>query len=130
SGKKKKKKSEGNPVVQLGLVALFGAAAYMILGDADSEITPPPEETPKLFSDKPPECPKKHPTQAIAVADEHMALAGSQREHMPFRASDGVDAVKNYELSAVCYKIGKADSAAKEAEDTAKTLKADIINDF
>ena len=125
-----KKKSEGNPAVQLGLIAFFVGAAYMLLQRGDTQITPPPNETPNLFSKQSTECPRKNATQAAAFARDQLALADSRRERMPFRVSDGVEAVTDYQVAATCFHLAGDEAEAKEAARTASTLKEDITNDF
>jgi hypothetical protein len=130
SGKADKNKSGGNPAVQLGLIAFFVVAAYLLLQDGGAAIAPPPAEAIELFAAQAPECPRKNETQALAFARERMALAGSRRERMPFRVTDGVQAVEDYQVSAACFRMGKAEAEAAEAAKAAETLKADITNDF
>src|SRR5690606_2770999 len=91
---------------------------------------PPPAETPELFTGSAPPCPRDTATQALAFAREQMELASSRRERMPFRVTDGVQAVQDYQVAAACFKLGKADQQAKVAAKEAEVLKADITNDF
>lgn len=130
SGSAKKKPGEGNPVVQLGLIAFFVAAAYLLLNRGETSIAPPPEDSPKLFSHETPKCPRSNGTQAAAFAEEQVALANSRRERMPFRVTDGVQAVKDYELAAACFGVAGLDAKKKDSAEAAETLKSDIINDF
>ena len=130
SGNAKKKQEGGNPIVQLGLIAFFVLAAYLLLNRGESSIAPPPEDSPKLFSDDSPKCPRTNGTQAAAFAEEQVALANARRERMPFRVTDGVQAVKDYQLAAACFQLAQLSANAKEAADAAETLKSDINNDF
>jgi hypothetical protein len=130
SGDAARKKGSSNPLVQVALIGVFVAAAYLLLNRTDPKIAPPPAEEPQLFADQAKECPQKTPTQALAFAHEQKDLADSRRERMPFRVTDGVSAVTDYEVAALCFKKANAPNEAKEADLAAKTLRDDLVNDF
>jgi hypothetical protein len=125
-----KKKNQANPAVQLGLVVMFGLVAYLLLMDDETVIAPPPAQAPQLFTDTAVECREKVPAAALAFAQEQQALGDTKRERLPFAASEGVAAVGLFEMAAACYETGGRPVEAREARNTADTLKADLVNDF
>jgi hypothetical protein len=124
------KGKESNPAVNLGLIAIFSIAAYLLLLKPEVKITPPPAQAPELFSALDVKCQQSNPIQAVALGQEKLDHADGKRERMPFRASDGVDAVSLYRTAAACFRAGGVESQAKDAEDAALGLKTTLMNDF
>jgi hypothetical protein len=124
------KKKGSNPAVQVVLLVVLGALAYLLLQDTKSTIAPQPTKAPKLFADKAPSCPKKDPRQAAAFAQDQMLVAHGKRERMPFVMTDGVAAVDMYQVAAACFRLGGREAEAENAKNTAEGLKAYIVNDF
>lgn len=124
------RRKESNPAVQLGLVAVFGVAAYVLLAEDELQIAPPPAQAPALFTEVAAKCPQANPTQAVAYAHEQMTLAHGKRERMPFYVTDGVAAVGLYQVAAACFRLGTFESGWTEADDAANTLKRDLTDDF
>lgn len=125
-----KKKKEANPAVQLGLVVMFGIAAYLLMTDDTVPIAPPPAEAPQLFTEAPAACPQKDPAAAVAFAYEQRALGDTKRERLPFAAKEGIAAVGLFEVAAACFEFGALPAQARDARDTAQALKGDLTNDF
>lgn len=126
----KKSKQGSNPAVQIGLLAVFAAAAYLLLMEKDNQLAPPPQKTPELFTGAAPKCKHSNATQAVGFAAEQLALADGKRERMPFHASDGVAAVTHYQTAAACFRVAKEPEAAAEAEQAADSLKKSLQEDF
>ncbi len=125
-----KEKSKGNPVVQLGLVALFGLGAYVLLVDPEAPIAPPPAQAPELFATTVPSCPQSEPSAARAFALEQCELGDTKRERLPFAVKEGVEAVSLFELGAACFNKAGAESDARYAEEIATGLKRELVDDF
>jgi hypothetical protein len=123
-------KKESKPAVQLGLIAAFGVAAFVMLQNDEVKIAEPPSETPVLFTEASPPCPRTDPIQAVAFGQEQMDLAHGKRERMPFSVSDGVVAVDLYGTAESCFKRGGAETDAADAADARRTLKEHLSNDF
>ena len=118
------------PGTSVSVVAMFGIVAYLLLMDDETAIAPPPAQAPQLFTDTAVECREKVPAAALAFAQEQQALGDTKRERLPFAASEGVAAVGLFEMAAACYETGGRPVEAREAHNTADTLKADLVNDF
>jgi hypothetical protein len=124
---KKKKKS---PVTTIALFILVPAAGYMLLVDDPPETTKPaPKQIPELWQAPVASCPFTG-GQALAFAREKMAVADAKRERRPFHVQDGVQAVPTYEAAAVCFRAGGDPGSGALAEDSAKFLRRDIMDDF
>lgn len=130
AGAAQKKKKEDNPAVILGLVAVFAVVAYFLMSEEEAAFAPPPEQTPELFSNEPVSCPRADVVQAVAYGQEQMDLANGKRERMPFSVTDGVEAVKLYDVAASCFRLGQVASSAADAEEAGRTLRDDLNNDF
>jgi hypothetical protein len=124
------RKKEQSPVVQIGLVAMFAVAGYLLLAENETPIEPPPADAPQLFTQTARACPQNDPTQANAFAQEQMDLGDTKRERMPFAVKEGVAAVAMYEVAAACFTKGDRQSLARDAEEAAQTLKRDLTDDF
>lgn len=124
------KKKKGGPGLQIGLLAVFGVAAYFLLSSSEPAIGEAPAEAPKLFTTPVPACPKSNPQQAAAFADEQRVLADGKRERMPFVITDGVAAVPLYETAAACYRVGGLPDEAKEADEASASLRSGLTNEF
>jgi hypothetical protein len=125
-----KEKGKSNPVVQLGLVAMFGLGAFVLLAEEEVPIAPPPAQAPELFAATAPSCPQSDPSAARAFALEQCELGDTKRERVPFAVKEGVDAVGLFELGAACFRKAGVESDALYAEDIAKGLKQDLVDDF
>jgi hypothetical protein len=121
---------QSSPVLQVGLVAIFAVAAYMLLAEQETAIAPPPAQAPKLFAETTPVCPQQNPIQAVAFGQEQFDLANGKRERMPFFVTDGVAAVGLYRLAAACFTAGGVKSQATEAEEAAASLRKSLSDDF
>jgi hypothetical protein len=124
------RKKEQGPVVQLGLVAMFAVAGYLLLAENEVPIERPPADAPQLFSQTPRVCPQNDPSQANAFAQEQMDLGDTKRERLPFAVKEGVAAVALYEIAAACFTKGDRQSLSREADEAAQTLKRDLTDDF
>lgn len=124
------RKKEQGPLVQLGLVAMFAVAGYLLLAEDEVLIERPPAEASQLFTDTKRVCPQADPTQANAFAQEQMDLGDTKRERLPFSVKEGVAAVALFEVATACFEKGDRQSKAREAEESARTLKRDLVDDF
>ena len=125
-----KEKGKGNPVVQLGLVGLFGLCAYLLLVNEETPIAPPPAQAPELFAATAPSCPQSDPSAARAFGLEQCELGDTKRERLPFAVKEGVEAVSLFELGAACFEKAGAEGDARYAEDIATGLKRELVDDF
>jgi hypothetical protein len=127
AGAGQKKKS---PVMMIALCILVPAAGYMLLSeDPPEHAAPAPKQIPELWKQPVASCPYTA-GQALAFAREKMAVADAKRERRPFHVQDGVQAVPTYEAAAVCFRAGGDPSSGALAEDSAKFLRRDIMDDF
>jgi hypothetical protein len=129
-GPRTKEKSKSNPMVQLGLVVMFGLGAYVLLADDEVPIAPPPAQAPELFAATAPTCPQSDPSAARAFALEQCELGDTKRERVPFAVKEGVEAVSLFELGAACFKVAGAQDDARYADEIAKGLKRELVDDF
>lgn len=125
-----KEKGKSNPMVQLGLVAMFGLGAYILLADEEVPIAPPPAQAPQLFAATAPSCPQSDPSAARAFALEQCELGDTKRERVPFSVKEGVEAVGLFDLGAACFKVAGAEIDARNAEEIATGLKRELADDF
>jgi hypothetical protein len=125
-----KEKGKSNPLVQLGLVALFGLGAYLLLVEDEAAIAPPPAQAPELFAAAVRTCPQSDPSAARAFALEQCELGDTKRERLPFAVKEGVDAVSLFELGAACFRRAGVESDARYAEEIAAGLKRELVDDF
>ncbi len=130
AGASASKKKESSPVVQLGLIAAFGAAMYLLLAESEAPIVPPPTQDMELFKAVERTCPQSNPVKATALAEDQLSAAEGKRERMPFDTSEGTAAVVLYETAAACFKEGGLAERATEALESAATLKQDLTLDF
>jgi hypothetical protein len=127
---KAKDKKEGNPAVQVGLLAAFGVAAFLLLHDEETTIAPPPTEAPQLFASAAPTCPQADPAAAKAFAQEQRDLGDTKRERLPFVVEEGVAAVGLFQMAAACFEKAGAPKRAREVDELAQGLKRDLVDDF
>lgn len=125
-----KAKKESNPATQLGLVVMFGLAAYLLLTTDEMAIAPPPAEAPQIFSATTETCPQPDHSAASAYAEEQVEIGNSKRERMPFVVGDGIAAVGHFEVAAACYTHANLGDKAREARENADTLKRVLEDDF
>jgi hypothetical protein len=125
-----KEKSKSNPMVQLGLVALFGLCAYLLLAEDEAPIAPPPAQAPELFAATVPSCPQSDPSAAHAFGLEQCELGDTKRERLPFAVKEGVEAVSLFEVGAACFRKAGVENDARYAEEIATGLKRQLVDDF
>lgn len=125
-----KNKKPGNPAVQLGLVALFGIAAYLLLMEGNSPIAPPPAQAPRLFSSAATTCPQSDPAAAHAFGLEQMQVGEIKRERLPFVVKEAVAAVGLFQTAAACFERAGAADWVREATEASEGLKRSLISDF
>lgn len=125
-----KDKKEGNPAVQLGLLVLFGMAAFFLLQEEESVIAPPPTEAPQLFGSAAPACPQADPAAAQAFGQEQRDLGDTKRERLPFVVEEGVAAVGLFQMASACFEKAGATKRAREADEVAQGLKRDLVDEF
>lgn len=87
---------------------------------------PPPD----LFSEPAAKCPKTNPEQALAFAEERLAVAESRRERRAFKVQDGVAAVPLFETAKVCFELGGDAERAGYARDAAKALREEMTVEY
>lgn len=124
----KAKRQESSAFATVAVVAIFGAAAYLLLMDTEGPIPRAPAEAPPLFASAPAHCPPTDPRQALAFAEEQRDLADGKRERMPFAIADGVSAVALYETAAACFRQGGSTQAASEADEAAGSLEHELTD--
>jgi hypothetical protein len=106
-------------------------AAYLILADDEEVMAPkPPDKFPQLWEAPITTCPQSSPEQALAVANDKVALAAARRERRPFRVQDGVAAVPLYEVAAACFRLTEQANLAKDAAEAAQTLRTEVGVDY
>lgn len=127
----RKKQEKTSPFTYiLALVAVPISLYILLTDDGSARQAPAPHNVPALWSSPIETCPKASPEQALAYADDRLALADAKRERRPFHVQDGVQAVPLYETAAACYRTGHKDAIAKELSATAKKLREDVGEDF
>jgi hypothetical protein len=124
------KQKAQNPLLTLALIPIFGALAYLLFWNDESKIAAAPAEVQALFAETPSACPQQDPTQALAFAEEQSELAEGKRERLPFAVEDGVLAVGLYRIAGACFRVGRDDARAHDAELAAESLKRDLTDDF
>jgi hypothetical protein len=124
------KQQAKSPLLAFLLVPVFGALAYLLLGDADSKIVAPPAQVQALFSDAPVNCPQQDAGRARAFAEEQTELAEGKQERLPFAIEDGVLAVGLYRLAASCFVAGGDAGRASDAEHAATLLRQDLDDEY
>lgn len=128
----KVKKSESSPITLLAATLIIAAGGYMLFTDDPNDVTskPPPKQTPELWDAPITACPYGDRNQATAFARERMQLADAKRERRPFHVQDGVQAVPIYESAAACFRAGGDPGSGTLADESAKFLRRDIMDDF
>jgi hypothetical protein len=130
AGQVQKKKS-ASPLTLITLLIMLPAAAYMFLVEDDTANTAPkaPRDVPELWEAPITTCSYKD-EQALAFAQERIAVADAKRERRPFHVQDGVQAVPIYESAAACFRQGGDQASGQLADDAAKFLRVDMNDDF
>ena len=113
----------------VGVVAALCLGA-MLFFRATRRVETVPTRVPELWNDARVTCPMSTPGQARAFAVDKRIIADGKRERHPFYASDGVDAVGMYRLSAACFEKAGDAASASELEAAARQLRADVNDDF
>ncbi|AKU94465.1 hypothetical protein AKJ09_01129 [Labilithrix luteola] len=128
----KVKKSESSPITLLAATLIIGVGGYMLFTDDPNDVTakPPPKQTPELWDAPVSACPYGDRAQASAFARERMQIADAKRERRPFHVQDGVQAVPLYESAAACFRAGGDPGSGGLADESAKFLRRDIMDDF
>jgi hypothetical protein len=112
------------------LLLLLGSAAWLTLAPVEDAIAPPPDATLELFSKLQPSCPQQGGREALAFADEQLALAGSRQERLPFVVHEGIAAFDLYETAAACFRVGGDPGRAALAEQAAELLESTLTDEF
>ena len=123
-------KKKTSPVMYLAMAIIIPLGMYSILvEDAPEGPKGSPKQIPELWQAPITACPYTG-GQALAFAREKMALADAKRERRPFHVQDGVQAVPTYEAAGTCFRAGGDNASGTLAEDSAKFLRRDIMDDF
>jgi hypothetical protein len=117
-------------VSALALLVLLGSAAWLVLAPEDGAITPPPGATLTLFSKLQPSCPQQREREALAFAEEQLALAFAKQERLPFAVQEGIAAFDLYETAAACFRVGGDLGRAALAEEAAELLESSLTDEF
>jgi hypothetical protein len=117
-------------VTATGLLLLLGSAAWLVLAPADGAIAPPPDTTLELFSTLQPSCPQQGGPEALAFAEEQLALASAKQERLPFVVHEGIAAFDLYETAAACFRMGGGEGRAALAEEAAELLQSSLTDEF
>lgn len=124
------KKKAMSPLMYIAMAIIVPAGMYTILAEDPVETQKPsPKQAPDLWQAPVASCPYAG-GQALAFAQEKMALADAKRERRPFHVQDGVQAVPTYEAAAICFRAGGDNASGTLAEESAKFLRRDIMDDF
>lgn len=131
-GATKKQQKKSSPLLLIAMLVMIPALGYTFFFDDanDTGQAPPPRQIPELWDKPVTTCPQTDREQALAVARERIALADAKRERRPFHVQDGVQAVPIYETVAACFRFGGDTASANLAEESAKFLRHDIMDDF
>jgi hypothetical protein len=110
-------------------LVLLGMMAFMKNGEDEGE---PPRHEPKadLFAERPSACPRTYPEEALAYANDQLAIADAKSERHPFDPRDGVTAVNLYDVASICFRAAGREEAAQSAASAANELRSAIIADF
>jgi hypothetical protein len=125
-----KDKKETSPLIRLLALIAVPVAGYMLLLDDGSGFGDAPTRAPVLFGTQKPACPQSGAEQALAMAGEKLDLAIGKRERMPFAPREGMLAVGLFETASACFEVGGRDSYAKDATESAESLRGAIQQDF
>lgn len=128
AGRSKKKTS---PLSLLLVLIMLPAAGYLLLSDDEgvTAVLKAPRDVPELWG--PPITACSHTgEQALAFAQERVAVADAKRERRPFHVQDGVQAVPIYESAAACFRVGRDHASGQLADDAAKFLRREMTDDF
>jgi hypothetical protein len=121
---------KSSPLTLVLLALLIPLGAYVLLmDDEQSGIAEPPKKVPALWEAGALGCPQKNETQALATANERVALADTKRERSPFDVKEGVMAVPLYEVAAACYKVA-GDARSEEAKASAEAIRSKLSEDY
>lgn len=123
-------KKKTSPMMYIALAIIVPAGMYTILAEDPVETQKAsPKQAPDLWQAPVAACPFAG-GQALAFAREKMAVADAKRERRPFHVQDGVQAVPTYEAAGVCFRAGGDNASGTLAEESAKFLRRDIMDDF
>jgi hypothetical protein len=124
------KKRKTSPVTLLAAVIAIPLGLAQLSFPAKDDEMATGHQPPALFASARAECPQAEPTAARALAAEQRALASAKRERRPFRASDGVRAVRLFRVTAACSRVGGDADRALDAERAAQVLEADLDESY
>lgn len=120
----------GSSVLRLLILVAALVLGGMLFFRAQRTTKSAPGAVPELWSDAPTTCPVTAPGQARALAAEKRIVADGKRERHPFYASDGVEAVVLYEVSAACFAVAGDPANAQAVRGAADELRSDVNDDF
>ena len=123
-------KKKTSPIMFIAMALIVPAGMYMLFADDAEEVQKAsPKQAPELWQAPASSCPYTG-GQALAFAREKMAVADAKRERRPFHVQDGIQAVPTYEAAAVCFRAGGDTASGSLAEESAKFLRRDVMDDF
>lgn len=128
-----RQKKKSSPITILAMLVTLPAAWYLLLGSEDlltGGAEPVRPEPPDLWAAPVAQCPQMDRALALGFARERMAIADAKRERRPFHVQDGVMAVPTYETAAACFRAGGDPASANLADESAKYLRREMMDDF
>lgn len=126
-----KKQQKTSPMTYLLAAIAVPASLFIIFSDDEPDpVGAAPKDVPALWAAPIAQCRETAPESALALGRDKLVLADGKRERRPFHVQDGVAAVPLYETAAACLRAGGDGDDAKEADEAARTLRAQIQEDF
>jgi len=110
--------------------AVTALAACGVLFIPTEEAAPQREPDVHLFADPSQKCPYANVDEARAFAFDQLAIADARAERHPFVPRDGVAAVGQYDVAAICFRAAGNGEMAGVATAAGNTLRESVLADF
>jgi len=119
-----------NALSLAALLGLFAGAGWLLLSPSRSPIAAAPDAPLELFSGPPASCPQQGAREAVAFAEEQLALAAAKRERLPFAVQEGIAAFDLFETAAACFRAGGDERRAAGARDEAQHIRTSLTDEL
>jgi hypothetical protein len=124
------KQNKTSPITYVAFPLLLLATYYLFfMEDTPNDFVGQSGTLTELWGPPVAEC-GKPPQQAIAFANQQLAIAEGKRERRPFYVQDGVSAVPLYETAAACFKLANEHNLASYCGEVAKALRKELTDDY
>jgi hypothetical protein len=129
-GASQQQQKKNSPIVLVALPLLLMACYYLFfMTDPGGDSLGEPGKLTELWGPAVADCARPGP-QALAFANQQLAIAEGKRERRPFYVQDGVSAVPVYETAAACFRVANEHHLSSYCGEVAKALRKELADDY